>query len=50
MAILRNHDVFIKARADIQTKTTSGGLISILATVTAFILLLGQIYVYIFPQ
>ena len=50
MAVLRNHDVFIKARADIQTKTSSGGLISLIASITAFILLLGQIYVYIFPQ
>ena len=49
MPILRNHDLFVKARADIRTQSTSGGLITLLAASTAFLLFLGQVYVYIFP-
>eukprot|EP00536_Pseudo-nitzschia_multiseries_P015087 jgi/Psemu1/311716/fgenesh1_kg.818_\ len=50
MPVLRNVDVFVKARADIRTQSASGGLITLLAAFTAFLLFVGQIYVYIFPN
>mmetsp|Transcript_4441 Transcript_4441/g.12843 ORF Transcript_4441/g.12843 Transcript_4441/m.12843 type:complete len:387 (+) Transcript_4441:399-1559(+) len=50
MPVLRNVDVFVKARADIRTQSASGGLITLLAACTAFLLFVGQIYVYIFPN
>jgi len=50
MPVLRNVDVFVKARADIRTQSTSGGLITLLATSTAFLLFLGQVYFYAFPN
>lgn len=49
MPVLRSVDVFVKARADIRTQSASGGLVTLLATFTAFLLFCGQIYVYIFP-
>lgn len=49
MPVLRNVDVFVKARADIRTQSASGGLVTLLATITAFLLFCGHIYVYIFP-
>lgn len=50
MPVLRNVDVFVKARADIRTQSTSGGLVTLLAASTAFLLFLGQVYVYVFPN
>jgi len=50
MAILRHHDVFVKARADIKTKSSAGGLVSVVATSAALLLLLCQVYTYVFPQ
>ena len=49
MPVLRNVDVFVKARADIRTQSTSGGLITLIAASTAFLLFLGQVYFYAFP-
>eukprot|EP00531_Pseudo-nitzschia_arenysensis_P012703 CAMPEP_0116136260 /NCGR_PEP_ID=MMETSP0329-20121206/11627_1 /TAXON_ID=697910 /ORGANISM="Pseudo-nitzschia arenysensis, Strain B593" /LENGTH=382 /DNA_ID=CAMNT_0003631111 /DNA_START=47 /DNA_END=1195 /DNA_ORIENTATION=+ len=49
MPVLRNVDVFVKARADIRTQSTSGGLITLIAASTAFLLFLGQVYFYVFP-
>ena len=49
MPVMRNVDVFVKARADIRTQSTSGGLITLIAASTAFLLFLGQVYFYIFP-
>jgi hypothetical protein len=50
MPVLRNVDVFVKARADIRTQSTSGGLITLVAASTAFLLFLGQVYFYTFPN
>lgn len=50
MPVLRNVDVFVKARADIRTQSTSGGLITLIAASTAFLLFFAQIYVYVFPN
>ena len=50
MPVLRNVDVFVKARADIRTQSTSGGLITLIAASTAFVLFLGQVYFYVFPS
>ena len=49
MAVLRNHDLFVKARADIQTKTLAGGIVTVLASVLAFLLFVAQLYAYTFP-
>ena len=44
-----HYDVFVKARADIRNpKSTSGGIVTLLATSAAFTLLIGQIYFYVF--
>ena len=50
MPVLRNVDVFVKARADIRTQSTSGGLITLIAASAAFLLFLGQVYFYAFPD
>ena len=50
MPVLRNVDVFVKARADIRTQSTSGGLITLVAASAAFLLFLGQVYFYVFPS
>mmetsp|Transcript_9207 Transcript_9207/g.22872 ORF Transcript_9207/g.22872 Transcript_9207/m.22872 type:complete len:381 (+) Transcript_9207:164-1306(+) len=50
MPVLRNVDVFVKARADIRTQSTSGGLITLIAASAAFLLFLGQVYFYAFPS
>lgn len=50
MPVLRNADVFVKARADIRTQSTSGGVITLLAASAAFLLFVGQVYLYVFPD
>ena len=50
MPVLRNVDVFVKARADIRTQSASGGIINLMAASIAFLLFLGQVYLSIFPD
>ena len=47
--MLRNADVFMKPRHDLRTRSASGGLITLIAGSTAFLLFLAQIYLYIIP-
>ena len=50
MPVLRNVDVFVKARADIRTQSASGGLVTLMAASAAFLLFVCQICVYVFPN
>ena len=50
MPVLRNVDVFVKARADIRTQSASGGMVNLLAASTAFLLFLGQMYFFFYPN
>jgi len=45
--MLRNADVFVKPRHDLRTKSASGGVVTLIAGSTAFLLFLAQIYLYI---
>lgn len=45
--MLRKTDIFVKPREDLRTKSAAGGLITIIASTTAVLLFLGQIYLYI---
>jgi hypothetical protein len=42
--MLRNVDVFVKPRHDLRTKSTTGGLITLVAASVAGLLFLGQLY------
>lgn len=50
MPVLRNVDLFVKARADIRTQSMSGGIVTLMAAAAAFLLFLGQIYLYFYPN
>ena len=47
MGVLRNVDVFVKPRADLRSKSATGGIITLVATSTAIVLFFAQIYLYI---
>jgi hypothetical protein len=47
MGVLRNVDVFVKPRADLRSKSATGGIISLVASTTAILLFFAQIYLYI---
>lgn len=45
--MLRNSDIFIKPRADLRSKSAAGGIITLVASTTAAVLFLAQLYRYI---
>ena len=45
--MLRNSDIFVKPRQDLRTKSAVGGIITLVAGITALILFLAQIYLYV---
>lgn len=45
--MLRNSDIFVKPRADLRSKSATGGVITLVAGTTALALFLAQIYMYI---
>jgi hypothetical protein len=47
---LRKMDAFVKTRPDLQQKSATGGIITVVAATCATLLFLGQIYVYVLGQ
>ena len=47
MAVWKNYDAFAKPREDVRTKSALGGIITIVASIAAIALFVGQIYTYI---
>ncbi|KAL3908771.1 MAG: hypothetical protein SGARI_002913, partial [Bacillariaceae sp.] len=47
MALLRRVDVFVKPRADLRSKSAAGGAITLVASTTALILFVAQLYLYV---
>jgi Endoplasmic reticulum vesicle transporter/Endoplasmic Reticulum-Golgi Intermediate Compartment (ERGIC) len=47
MPLLRNVDVFVKPRADLRSKSTAGGAITLVASTTAIVLFFAQLYLYV---
>eukprot|EP00934_Nitzschia_sp_Nitz4_P003559 Nitzschia sp. Nitz4//scaffold48_size128905//7344//8360//NITZ4_003575-RA/size128905-processed-gene-0.102-mRNA-1//-1//CDS//3329552907//3549//frame0 len=45
--MLRSSDIFVKPRADLRSKSAAGGIITLIASSTALILFVAQIYWYI---
>jgi hypothetical protein len=46
-SLLRNVDVFVKPRSDLRSKSVAGGVVTLIATTTAILLLIAQLYLYV---